>query len=272
VLAALLTIVSNNARGQRMAQMAYQLFVDMERLYVDTLSKACFYELFLSPGCKRLATKLFINPLTTAIHCMIKLYNLLLTIQTTNMKPFLLSFLILFAFACSAQQTDPLGKRDNVFVTTELSKTLGTTALDKKYGVSFVYNRLLAKSHFGVGAGLELIDIRTKRLGGIMPSVDIRYYAPWGRSTLMPMVQMGYNFYRFQYQKLGTTQAYEEKGGLGYSFGIGFGIGYSYNLTEKGSGVYGAFRFRGLKYQYSDPILPRKMTSERLNLSIGWRF
>jgi hypothetical protein len=184
------------------------------------------------------------------------------------MKHFILSFSILLALACSAQQKDPSVKRDNFFVSTELSKTLGATIFDKKYGVSFVYNRLLPKTRFGLGAGVDLIDIRTKRLGGIMPSLDIRYYATLGKSALIPIAQVGYNFYRFQYQKLDTAQAYEEKGGLGYNLGVG----YSYSLTKKGSGLYGAFRFRGLQHKYSDPLLPKRMTSERLNLSIGWRF
>jgi hypothetical protein len=184
------------------------------------------------------------------------------------MKYFLLSFSTLLAFTCFAQQKDPSVKRDNFFVTTELSKTLGAAIFDKKYGFSFVYNRLLPKTRFGIGAGLELIDIRTKRLGGIMPTLDIRYYATLGKSTLIPIAQVGYNFYRFQYQKLGTAQAYEEKGGLGYTFGIG----YSYRLTERGSGLYGALKFRELQYNYNDPLLLKRNTSERLNLSIGWRF
>lgn len=184
------------------------------------------------------------------------------------MKPFLLSFSILFTLTCVAQQKDPSVKSDNFFVSTELSKTLGATVFDKKYGFSFVYNRLLPKTRFGAGIGLELIDIRTKRLGGIMPSIDVRYYAALGKSTFIPLAQVGYNFYRFQYQKFGTAQVYEEKGGLGYTFGIG----YSYSLTERGGGLYGAFRFRGLQYKYTDPLMPKNRTSERLNLSIGWRF
>ena len=184
------------------------------------------------------------------------------------MKYFILSFSTLLAFTCFAQQKDPFGKRDNFFVTTELSKTLGASYFDKKYGFSFVYNRLLPKTRFGVGAGLEIIDIRTKSLGGIMPILDVRYYATLGKSTLIPLAQVGYNFYKFQYQKLGTAQAYEEKGGLGYSFGIG----YSYSSKERGSGLYGALKFRGLQYKYNDPLQPKRNTSERLNLSLGWRF
>jgi len=187
--------------------------------------------------------------------------------KTPTMKHFLLFLCIVIAHACSAQQ-DSSVKRDNFFVTTELSKTLGATTSDKKYGFSFVYNRLLAKTRFGLGAGLELLDIRTKRLGGIMPALDMRYYVPLGKLTLIPIAQVGYNFYRFQYQKSGTAQAYEEKGGFGYTLGIG----YSYKLTEKGSGVYSAFKYRGLQYKYNDPVLPKTMTSERLSLSIGWRF
>ncbi|HVG40494.1 MAG TPA: hypothetical protein VM888_02690 [Chitinophagaceae bacterium] len=184
------------------------------------------------------------------------------------MKSILLSFFILLAFTCFSQQKYPFIKRNNLFVATELSKTLGASTMDKKYGFSFVYNRLLPKTNFGVGASLELIDIRTKRFGGMMPALDLRYYAMLGKSTFIPIAQVGYNFYRFQYQKLGTVQAYEEKGGLGYTFGIG----YSYNLTQRGSGLYGSLKFRGLQYNYNDPLLPKQNTSERLNLSIGWRF
>ncbi len=184
------------------------------------------------------------------------------------MKKILLSCSIVFGLACSAQEKDFSPKRDNFFVATELSKMLEATSFDKKYGLSFVYNRFMPKSRFGIGAGLEWIDIRTKRLGGTMPSLDIRYYATLGRSIFMPLAQVGYNFYTFQYQKLGTMQTYEEKGGLGYSFGIG----YSYGFTKKGSGLYGALKFRGLQYNYNDPLLPKRNTSERLNLSIGWRF
>ena len=184
------------------------------------------------------------------------------------MKHLLLSIFTLVAFTCFAQQKDPFVKRDNFFVTTELSKTLGASYFDKKYGFSFVYNRILTKTRFGIGAGLEVIDIRNKRLGGIMPTLDVRYYATLGKSTLIPLAQLGYNFYSFQYQKFGTAQTYEQKGGLGYSFGIG----YSYSSNVRGSGLYGAFKFRGLQYKYDDPFYPERKTSERLNLSIGWRF
>jgi len=214
-----------------------------------------------------LSRTLFINPLTTGKRCKVEIY-LLLTPQTTNMKYFLLSFSTLLAFTCFAQQKDPFIKRDNFFVATALSKTLGATFLDKKYGFSFVYNRLLPKSRFGVGAGLEIIDIRTKKLGGIMPTLDVRYYATLGKSTLIPLAQAGYNFYSCQYQKLGNAQAYEEKGGLGYSLGIG----YSNSFSTRGSGLYGALKYRGLQYKYNDPLQPKRNTSERLNLSIGWRF
>ena len=101
-----------------------------------------------------------------------------------------------------------------------------------------------------------------------MPSLDLRYYSKFGKSTIIPLAQVGYNFFKFQYQGFGTTENYEFKSGFGYTFGIG----YSYSFTEKGSGLYGAFRFRGLQYKYTDPLLPKKSTSERLNLSIGWRF
>jgi hypothetical protein len=183
-------------------------------------------------------------------------------------KPFLLSLFITLSFACFAQEERSL-KRDNLFIATELSKALGANSFDKKYGLSFVYNRLLPNTRLGVGAGLEMIDIRTKRLGGLMPVLDVRYYATLGKSTLMPIAQVGYNVYNFKYQKFGTTQSFEEKGGLGYSVGIG----YSYPLTKNGNGLYGAFRFRGLQYKYNDPSIPfRTNTSERLNVSLGWRF
>ena len=101
-----------------------------------------------------------------------------------------------------------------------------------------------------------------------MPGLDVRYYGKLRKGTIIPLAQLGYNFYQFRYQKLGTSENYEEKGGLGYSFGIG----YSYSLSEKGSGLYGAFRFRGLQYKYTDPLLPKRNTNERINLSLGWRF
>jgi hypothetical protein len=184
------------------------------------------------------------------------------------MKKALLCFFIVFTKVSFAQKNYPSLTTNNFFISAELSKILGASAFDKKYGLSAVYNRILPKSRFGVGIGLELINILTKRLGGIMPGFDVRYYANLGKSTIIPLAQVGYNVYKFQYQKSGTSQAYEEKGGLGYTLGIG----YSYSLKPNGSGLFGAFKYRGLQYNYSDPLLQNSRTSERLTLSIGGVF
>jgi hypothetical protein len=184
------------------------------------------------------------------------------------MKSFLLSLTTLIAFNSFAQETTPPNKKDNFFISTELSNTLGKSDAANKYGFSLAYNRLLSKSHFGIGAAVDLIDIRTKKMGGVMPSLDLRYYATLGKSTLMPMAQVGYNFYKYQYHKLAGDAGFEEKGGLGYTLGIG----YSYPFTDKGNGLYGALRFRGLQYKYDHPQMQQTMNSNRLNLSIGWRF
>jgi hypothetical protein len=184
------------------------------------------------------------------------------------MKPFLLSFSLFFILNCSAQQKFIPLKKDNFFVSVELSKKLGTTSFYSNYGLSLAYNHMIAKTHFGIGAGIEVMDIRSKKLGGLMPSIDLRYYITKGRSTFMPMIQAGYNIYNYQYYKLGSGQVNEVRAGPGYSFGIG----YSYRLNNKGSAIYLALRYRAMQYKYTDPILPPKYTSERIGLSVGWRF
>lgn len=169
------------------------------------------------------------------------------------MEKVLLSLCILFAGNCFAQQ------KDNLFVSAELNKTRG---------LSLVYNRLLPGSKFGLGPGLEFIDVGTKKLGGIMPGIDLRYYSKFGKSTILPLAQAGYNFYSQQYQKLNASESYEYKGGFSYSLGLG----YSYSLNEKGSGPFAAFKFRSLQYKYTDPLLPKTTTQQQLKISIGWRF
>jgi hypothetical protein len=179
------------------------------------------------------------------------------------MKKLLLAFSILLAIHnASAQQ------KDNIFLSTELNRTFGNATPNKTYGLSLAYNRLLSNTNFGLGASVEFIDIRTQKLGGIMPAIDLRYYSRFGKSTLIPLAQVGYNFYQFNYQDA-TSAKYQLNGGLGYTFGLG----YSYSLTQKGGGLFTALKFRGMQYKVTDGALPaRTWTKEQLNLSIGWRF
>ena len=160
---------------------------------------------------------------------------------------------ILFAVNCFAQN------KDNLIISAELNKTRGLSA---------VYNRLLPGDKFGLGAGVEFIDVSTKKLGGIMPGIDLRYYSRFGKSTIIPLAQAGYNFYRQQYQKLNTSETFEYRGGFSYSLGLG----YSYSLNEKGTGPFAALKFRSLQYKYTDPSLPKINTDQQLKVSIGWRF
>jgi hypothetical protein len=189
--------------------------------------------------------------------------------KRTDMKIFLLVFTTTaFTLTALCQQSDTLNKRDNFFVAAELGKSLAQGSIDRQYGLSFVYNRRIPKTNFGLGVGAELIDLGSKSFGGVMPVLDLRYFAKFGRSLILPIGQVGYNFYRFEYQKSGSADAYTLRGGLGYTLGLG----YSYNVTGKGDGVFGALKFRGLQYEYSDPTLQKRNTSERVSLSIGWRF
>jgi hypothetical protein len=188
--------------------------------------------------------------------------------KTVVMKSFLLLLATTLSITAFSQQNDTLHKRDNFFVAAELGKSLAAGSVDRQYGVSLVYNRRLGKTNFGLGAGAELIDLGSKSLGGVMPVLDVRYYAKSGRSHFIPIGQAGYNFYRFQYQKSGSPDAYTLRGGLGYTLGLG----YSYSFTGTGSGVFGALKFKGLQYEYSHPSLQKRNTSERMSLSVGWRF
>ena len=167
---------------------------------------------------------------------------IVITNKRTDMKIFLLLLATAFSCAAFSQQNDNLQKRNNFFVAAELGRPLAQGAVDRQYGLSFVYNRRFAKTNFGLGVGAELIDMGSKNFGGVMPVIDFRYYAKFGRSTLMPIGQAGYNFYRFQYQKSGSPDAYTLRGGLGYSLGLG----YSYSITARGSGFFWSFKIQGV--------------------------
>ena len=188
--------------------------------------------------------------------------------KTVVMKRCLLLVATALSITAFSQQNDTVHKRDNFFVAAELGKSFAAGSVDRQYGVSLVYNRRLRKTNFGLGVGAELIDLGSKSFGGVMPMLDVRYYTKFGRSHLIPIGQVGYNFYRFEYQKSGSPDAYTLRGGLGYTLGLG----YSYSLTERGSGVFGALKFKGLQYEYSDPSLQKRNTSERVSVSVGWRF
>lgn len=169
------------------------------------------------------------------------------------MKKLLFLFSTLVILNCSAQ------KKEALFLTAELNKTKG---------LSLVYSKLLKNSGLGLGAGIEFIDISSKRLGGIMPGIDIRYYSKFGRSTIIPLAQLGYNFYQHKYQIVGTNETYEMKGGPSFSLGIG----YSYSINAKGSGPFTALKFRSLPYKLNEPLLPKTKTADQLKISVGWRF
>ena len=177
------------------------------------------------------------------------------------MKKLLLIVSVFFFLQSAAQQND------NLFLATEIKSGVGRSEI-KSYGMSLVYNRLLPATKLGLGAGVELIDLRSKEMGGVMPLIDFRYYSNVGRSAIIPLAQIGYNFYNFQYQDFQTNESYTFKGGLGYALGIG----YSYRLTSKGGGPFTAIKYKGLQYRYTDPTLPKAATNRQLNLSIGWRF
>ena len=169
------------------------------------------------------------------------------------MKKLVLPVFILLAFSATSQ------KKENIFITAELYKTKG---------LSLVYNRMIPKTNIGVGAGLEFIDISTKKLGGIMPGLDARYYVNFGKSTLMPLAQVGYNFYEYRYKISSSANEYKMEGGPSFSLGLG----YSYKANAKGSGPYTALKYRSLQYKYNDPALGGNKTTNQLKVSIGWRF
>lgn len=156
--------------------------------------------------------------------------------------------------------------KNNFFVAAELGKPIGYSY--KRYGVSVAYNRLLSSSKFGVGVGLEIMDIRMKEMGGLMPSLDLRYYSRFGKSTIMPFAQVGYNFYNFQTGKVGDPNYYRLQGGLGYAVGVG----YSYALTPKGKGIYGALKIGSDPYRYVNYLSNGKGYNTQATFSIGWRF
>lgn len=173
--------------------------------------------------------------------------------KSTSMK---LPLLILFAFLAvqgTAQQ------KQHIFVSAELYKT---------YGLSAVYSRMLGGTRLGLGASVDIIDIGTQKFGGIMPGLDLRYYQRLGRSTLIPLVQAGYNFYRFDYQKPGTNEHYTLRGGFSYAFGLG----YSYAVNTRGGGPFVALKYRSLQYTQTDPLFPWRNSTGGLKLSVGWRF
>jgi hypothetical protein len=149
--------------------------------------------------------------------------------------------------------------KHSIFISAELFTTRG---------LSLVYSRRLAFSHLGLGPGIEFIDFQTKKLGGIMPFVDVRYFLETGRSTFMPLAQAGYNFLNLPYTKINSTTSYIEKGGPSFSLGLG----YSYATRPKGSGPYAAIRYRSLQYRYNDPTLPKTITGHEMTIAVGWRF
>jgi hypothetical protein len=136
----------------------------------------------------------------------------------------------------------------------------------KNKGVSVVYSRILKNGHFGIGIGVEFIDISTKQLGGIMPSLDVRYYIHRGKSTFMPIVQVGYNRLNVTYTDTNNNK-YQQKGGRSFSLGLG----YHYETGRKGSGPYAAIRYRNMQYHYNEPAVPT-LTGSETKISLGWKF
>jgi hypothetical protein len=169
------------------------------------------------------------------------------------MRKIVLPIFVLLAVNASSQ------KKYNLFIATELNNTKG---------LSLAYNHTIPKTNFGVGLGIEFNDISTKELGGIMPTLDARYYAKLGKSTLIPLAQLGYNIYEHQYTKFGANNEYKIEGGAGFSMGLG----YSYSINAKGSGPFTAFKYRSMQYKLNDPILPAKNNTNQLKISLGWRF
>lgn len=169
------------------------------------------------------------------------------------MKPIVLAFFL--SSLCAGAQ-----KRSNTFVAAEL--------LDQTYGISVTYNHRFFRLPLGVGGSVELVDIGQQKMGGIMPSLDLRYYLQKGKSLFIPMVQGGFNIYQQNIMNLDGSFSHSYSGRESFAAGLG----YSYQLTPTGGGPFVSVKYRRISYAYLMPQPPAENHMEGVKLSVGWRF
>lgn len=169
------------------------------------------------------------------------------------MKPIFLACLL--SSLCAGAQ-----KKSNTFIAAEL--------LDQTYGISVTYNHRFFRLPLGVGGSVELVDIGQQKMGGIMPSLDLRYYLQKGKSLFIPMVQGGYNIHHQSITNLDGSYSHSFSGRESFAAGLG----YSYQLTPTGGGPFLSVKYRRLYYTNLSSISPGRYNLEGVKLSVGWRF
>jgi hypothetical protein len=169
------------------------------------------------------------------------------------MKYFFFAFL-LTGISAAAQ------KRSNVFLAAEM--------LNQSKGLSLAYNHQVLKSKLGVGGSIDFIDISMQRLDGIMPSLDVRYYIPAGRSTFIPIAQGGFNVVQQNIVDSFSGEHYSYSGRESFAVGMG----YAYKLVRNGGGPFMGLKYRRIHYAYLMNNPPEKNYIDGLKLSVGWRF
>jgi len=146
--------------------------------------------------------------------------------------------------------------KSSFFLNADISDNIGAT---------LAYNYII-KQKLGVGVAIEVTDFSTLDEGSLAALADFRYYHGAGKSTIIPLLQIGKNLYDYEATVAGSKIAV--KGGVQGAVGVGYG----YNLWGKSGGLFTSFKYRLVSFKTEVNEVGDSDTDGNIVFSVGFRF